>query len=55
MIVWAWYKERSTDTNKSKQAFLHALDKVFHALTEGDNTHLQEPASIKKLLKGNGY
>ena len=30
------------------------MDKVFRPLEQGDNPHRQEPASIKKLLKGDG-
>jgi hypothetical protein len=35
-----------------KRALLHALDKVFRKVDEFDNPHRQEPASLKKLLKG---
>jgi hypothetical protein len=35
-----------------KQALMHALDKVFRKVDELDNPHRQEPASLKKLLKG---
>ena len=37
-----------------KWALLHAMDKVFCFLDPDDNPHHQEPASIKKLLKGDG-
>ena len=37
-----------------KRALLHAMDKVFRPLDPDDNPHRQEPASIKKLLKGDG-
>ena len=36
-----------------KQTLLHTLDKVFWPLEKGYNPHSQEPASIKKFLKGN--
>ena len=35
-----------------KRALLHALDKVFRPLEASDGPHRQEPASLKKLLKG---
>jgi hypothetical protein len=35
-----------------KRAFLHSLDKVFRKVDKLDNPHRQEPASLKKLLKG---
>ena len=35
-----------------KRALLHALDKVFRPLEKSDGLHRQEPASLKKLLKG---
>jgi hypothetical protein len=35
-----------------KRALLHALDKVFRKVDEFDNPYRQEPASLKKLLKG---
>ena len=37
----------------AKRALLHSLDRVFRPLEPLDNPHRQEPASIKKLLKGN--
>ena len=37
-----------------KRALLHAMDKVFRPLDPDDNPHRQEPASVKKLLKGDG-
>ena len=37
-----------------KRALLHAMDKVFRPLDSDDNPHRQEPASVKKLLKGDG-
>jgi hypothetical protein len=36
----------------AKRVLLHALDSVFRKLETTDNPHRQEPASIKKLLKG---
>jgi hypothetical protein len=38
-----------------KRSLLHSLDKVFRALAPGNNPNRQEPASVKKLLKGNGH
>ena len=35
-----------------KRALLHTLDSVFRGLSPTDNPHRQEPASVKKLLKG---
>ena len=35
-----------------KRALFHSLDQVLRQLSPGDNTHRQEPASIKKMLKG---
>lgn len=35
-----------------KSVLLHALDDVFRPLQDGDNPHRQEPASVKKMLKG---
>jgi hypothetical protein len=35
-----------------KRVLLHALDSVFRKLETTDNPHRQEPASIKKMLKG---
>jgi hypothetical protein len=35
-----------------KRALLHALDKVVRGVDELDSPHCQEPASLKKLLKG---
>ena len=37
-----------------KRALLHALDLIFRPLSDSDGPHRQEPASIKKLLKGDG-
>jgi hypothetical protein len=37
-----------------KRSLLHSLDEVFRALAPGDNPNRQEPASVKKLLKGDG-
>ena len=37
-----------------KGALLHALDLIFRPLGAHDNPHRQEPASIKKLLQGDG-
>ena len=37
-----------------KRALLHSMDKVFRPLEPDNNPHRQEPASIKKLLKGDG-
>jgi hypothetical protein len=39
---------------KVKRALLNSLDKVFRPLSPSDNPERQEPASIKKFLKGNG-
>jgi hypothetical protein len=33
-------------------ALLHSLDLVFRGLSAGDGPHRHEPASVKKLLKG---
>jgi hypothetical protein len=35
-----------------KRVLLHALDKVFCGVDELDSPHRQEPASLKKILKG---
>jgi hypothetical protein len=35
-----------------KRALLHSVDKVFRGVDKWDNPHHQEPASLKKLLKG---
>jgi hypothetical protein len=35
-----------------KRALLHSLDKAFGGVDKLDNTHRQEPVSLKKLLKG---
>jgi hypothetical protein len=37
-----------------KRSLLHALDSVFRGLDTSDGPHRQEPASVKKLLKGDG-
>jgi hypothetical protein len=37
-----------------KRSLLHSLNEVFRALAPGDNPNRQEPASVKKLLKGDG-
>jgi hypothetical protein len=37
-----------------KRALLHSLDRVYRKISPNDNTHRQEPASVKKLLKGDG-
>jgi hypothetical protein len=37
-----------------KRSLLHALDSVIRALDASDGPHRQEPASVKKLLKGDG-
>ena len=39
---------------KIKRALLHSLDRIMRPLSKGDNPNRQEPASIKKLLKGDG-
>jgi hypothetical protein len=36
----------------SKRVLLHALDNVFQNIDTTDRPHHQEPASIKKILKG---
>jgi hypothetical protein len=35
-----------------KRTLLHALDTVFRKLEPGDDPHRQEPASLKKMRKG---
>jgi hypothetical protein len=35
-----------------KRVLLHALDRVFHKLDKEDGHHRQEPASVKKMKKG---
>jgi hypothetical protein len=35
-----------------KRVLLHVIDSVFRKLETTDNPHRQEPASIKKMLKG---
>ena len=35
-----------------KRALLHSLDRVLRPLEDGDSTDRQEPASVKKMLKG---
>jgi hypothetical protein len=37
-----------------KRALLHSLDKIFRPVDPSDSSFRQEPASIKKLLKGDG-
>jgi hypothetical protein len=37
-----------------KRSLLHALDSVFRGLEQSDDQHRQEPASVKKFLKGDG-
>ena len=37
-----------------KRTILHALDLVFRPLSKTDDAHRQEPASVKKFLKGDG-
>ena len=36
----------------AKRILLHTLDKVLRPVEPGDNPHRQEPASVKKMLKG---
>ena len=38
-----------------KRALLHSLDQVFRPLDDTDNPSRQEPASIKKFLKGDAW
>jgi hypothetical protein len=42
----------ATMRNRVKRALLHSLDRVFRGLDDTDGPHRQEPASVKKLLKG---
>jgi hypothetical protein len=37
-----------------KRSLLHALDSIFRGLDASDSLHRQEPASVKKFLKGDG-
>jgi hypothetical protein len=41
-----------TRRKRVKRALLHSLDLVFQGLNDADGPHRQEPASVKKLLKG---
>jgi hypothetical protein len=45
-------QENATRRKRVKRALLHSLDLVFRGLDEADGPHRQEPASVKKLLKG---
>jgi hypothetical protein len=38
-----------------RRVLLHTLDEVFRPLEAGDNPFRNEPTSVKKLLKGDGY
>jgi hypothetical protein len=51
MILSDWHKVAS-QVKRAKRALLHTLDLVFRGLNNMDGPHRQEPASIKKLLKG---
>jgi hypothetical protein len=42
----------ATHRKRVKQALLHRLNLVFRGLSAEDGSHQQEPASVKKLLKG---
>jgi hypothetical protein len=42
----------ATRRKRVKRALLHSLDRVFRGLNDTDGPHRQEPASVKKLLKG---
>lgn len=42
----------ATRRKQVKRALFHNLDRVLHPLEPRDNPHRQEPASVKKLLKG---
>jgi hypothetical protein len=37
-----------------KRSLIHALESVFRGLDASDSPHRQEPASVKKILKGDG-
>jgi hypothetical protein len=45
----------TTRRNKIRRVLLHSLDDVLRPLEKGDNPHRKEPASDKKLAKGDGY
>jgi hypothetical protein len=45
-------QENANRRKRVKRALLHSLDCVFRGLDATDGPHRQEPASVKKLLKG---
>jgi hypothetical protein len=47
VVQGSWSNRRNI-----KRVLLHNLDKVFHPLEHHDNEHFQEPASVKKMRKG---
>jgi hypothetical protein len=42
----------TTQRKRVKRALLHSLDQVFRGLNDTYRPHRQDPASVKKLLKG---
>jgi hypothetical protein len=51
MTSLEWSKEDGP-CRHVKRVLLHTLDRVFRPLDSGDSEHRQEPASVKKLRKG---
>jgi hypothetical protein len=51
-ILLEWCKGCAAHRRHVKRILLHALDKVFRKLEPGDDPHCQEPASLKKMRKG---
>jgi hypothetical protein len=47
MVQGAWHHRRHV-----KRVLLHTLDRVFRPLDSDDSEHRQEPASVKKMRKG---
>jgi hypothetical protein len=47
MVQGGWHHRRHV-----KRVLLHTLDRVFRLLDSGDSEHCQEPASVKKMHKG---
>jgi hypothetical protein len=47
MVQGGWEHRRHV-----KRVLLHTLDRIFRPLDAGDSEHRQEPASVKKLRKG---
>jgi hypothetical protein len=47
--------QTATQRRRVMRAALHAIDDVFRPLAPDDPSHRKEPASVKKMLKGDAY